>query len=40
MLKHRLISGENVKPYSIVSITYPAEDADLVAMDRFDTTSI
>ena len=27
---------ENVKPYSIVGVGYPAEDADLEAVDRFD----
>ena len=31
---------ENVKPYSIVGIGYPAEDADLEAADRFDATRI
>ena len=31
---------ENVKPYSIVGIGYPAEDADLEAVDRFDATRI
>ena len=31
---------ENVKPYSIVGIGYPAEDADLEAVDRFDASRI
>lgn len=31
---------ENVKPYSIVDIGYPAEDADLEAVDRFDASRI
>ena len=31
---------ENVKPYSIVGIGYPAEDADLETVDRFDATRI
>ena len=31
---------ENVKPYSIVGIGYPAEDADLTPADRFDPTRI
>ena len=31
---------ENVKPYSIVGIGYPAEDADLDAVDRFDAGRI
>ena len=31
---------ENVKPYSIVGIGYPAEDADLEAVDRFDAGRI
>ena len=31
---------ENVKPYSIVGIGYPAEDADLEATDRFDASRI
>ena len=31
---------ENIKPYSIVGIGYPAEDADLEAMDRFDPCRI
>ena len=31
---------ENVKPYSIVGVGYPAEDADLEAVDRFDAGRI
>ena len=31
---------ENVKPYSIVGIGYPAEDADLEVVDRFDVRRI
>ena len=31
---------ETVKPYSIVGIGYPAEDADLEATDRFDAARI
>ena len=31
---------ENVKPYSIVGIGYPAKDADLEAVDRFDASRI
>ena len=31
---------ENVKPYSVVGIGYPAEDADLEAVDRFDVSRI
>ena len=31
---------ENVKPYSIVGIGYPAEDADLETVDRFDAGRI
>ena len=31
---------ENIKPYSIVGIGYPAEDADLEAVDRFDASRI
>ena len=31
---------ENVKPYSIVGIGYPAGDADLGAVDRFDASRI
>ena len=30
----------DVKPYSIVGIGYPAEDADLEAVDRFDASRI
>ena len=30
------VEAENVKPYSIVGIGYPAEDVDLEAVDRFD----
>ncbi|MBR4291810.1 MAG: nitroreductase family protein [Oscillospiraceae bacterium] len=30
----------NVKPYSIVGIGYPAEDADLEAVERFDASRI
>ena len=35
-----LVLPENVKPYSIVGIGYPAEDADLEAVDRFDASRI
>ena len=31
---------ENVKPYSIVGIGHPAEDADLQPMDRYDPARI
>ena len=31
---------ENVKPYSIVGIGYPAEDADLQPVDRYDPARI
>ena len=31
---------ENIKPYSIVGIGYPAEDADLEPADRFDPSRI
>ena len=31
---------ENVKPYSIVGIGYPAEDADMEAVDRFEANRI
>lgn len=31
---------ENVKPYSVVGVGYPAEDADLEAVDRFDAGRI
>jgi nitroreductase len=31
---------ENVKPYSIVGIGYPAEDADLEVADRYDATRV
>ena len=34
------VEPENVKPYSIVGIGYPAEDADLEAVDRFDASRI
>ena len=34
------VEVENVKPYSIVSIGYPAADADLEAVDRFDAGRI
>ena len=34
------VESENVKPYSIVGIGYPADDADLEAVDRFDATRI
>ena len=34
------VESENVKPYSIVGIGYPAEDADLEAADRFDPSRI
>ena len=34
------VESENVKPYSIVGIGYPAEDADLEAVDRFDAGRI
>ena len=30
------VEPENVKPYPIVGLGYPAEDADLEAVDRFD----
>ena len=30
----------NVEPYSVVGIGYPAEDADLEAVDRFDASRI
>lgn len=40
MLEQFLVPGENVKPYSIVGIGYPAEDADLEAVDRFDVSRI
>ena len=30
------VASENVKPYSIVGIGYPAKDANLEAVDRFD----
>ena len=32
--------AKNVKPYSIVGIGYPAADADLEAVDRFDAGRI
>ena len=31
---------QNVRPYSIVGIGYPADDADLEAVDRFDPARI
>ena len=34
------VEVENVKPYSIVGIGYPAADADLEAVDRFDAGRI
>lgn len=34
------VEAEKVKPYSIVGIGYPAEDADLEPVDRFDTSRI
>ena len=34
------VESEKVKPYSIVGIGYPADDADLEAVDRFDATRI
>ena len=36
----RSFADRNVKPYSIVGVGYPAEDADLEAVDRFDATRI
>ena len=34
------VESENMKSYSIVAIGYPAEDADLEAVDRFDASRI
>ena len=34
------VEVEKVQPYSIVDIGYPAEDADLEAVDRFDASRI
>ena len=34
------VEAENVKPYSIVGIGYPSEDADLEAVDLFDTSRV
>lgn len=34
------VEPENVKPYPIVGLGYPAEDADLEAVDRFDAERV
>ena len=39
-LAERLDLPENVKPYSIVGIGYPAEDAELEPVGKFDATRI
>ena len=36
----RSFTDRKVKPYSIVGIGYPAEDADLEAVDRYDASRI